>query len=207
MCEKAILGGEKTVPFFQTKWQAERIGALKLLLPIRLGLLAAAVLLCTPPAAQAATVYWSVPTGDWSSPDNWGGTEPTATDDAVINYGTANVTQSGEVCSRLYLGDSLGNSGTVQMTSGSLRTARQNIGYSGTGAFTQSGGNNTLYYSLYLGYNSGSSGSYSLRGGSLFVNSDERVGYYGTGTFTPSGGPNTIFEKIILGLQTRSRGT
>ncbi len=208
MCEKAIFGGEKTAPFFQTKWQAERIGALKFRPSIRLGLLAAAVLLCTPHSAQAATVYWSVPTGDWSLPDNWGGTEPTASDDAVINYGTANVTQSGEVCAYLYLGDSLGNSGTVQMTSGSLHTTRQKIGHSGTGAFTQSGGNNTLDYSLYLGYNFGSSGTYNLSGtGSLFANSDERVGYYGTGTFTQSGGTNTMCKNLTLGHKSGSSGT
>ena len=33
------------------------------------------------------------------------------------------------------------------------------MGYSGTGTFTQSGGTNSISYSLYLGYNAGSSGS------------------------------------------------
>lgn len=208
MCEKAILGGEKTVPFFQTKWQAERIGALKFFLPIRLGLLAAAVLLCTPHSAQAGTVYWSVPSGDWSEPANWGGTEPTGTDDATIdNYGTANVTQSGETCHQLYLGYSPGASGTVQMTSGSLGSDRQYIGHSGTGTFTQSGGSNTLNSFLYVGRDSGSSGLYSLSGGSLFVSKSERVGYYGTGTFTQSGGTNTMCEDLILGHKSGSSGT
>ena len=38
------------------------------------------------------------------------------------------------------------------------------VGYSGTGLFTQSGGNNTIYGGLYIGYNSGGSGTYSLSG-------------------------------------------
>ena len=51
------------------------------------------------------------------------------------------------------------------MTSGSLSVSGSAfVGYSGTGSFTQSGGTNTISDYLYLGYNSGSSGTYSLSG-------------------------------------------
>ena len=69
------------------------------------------------------------------------------------------------------------------------------MGYNGTGTFTQSGGTNTISATLrglYLGYNPGSSGSYTLSGGSL-SSEYEFVGYYGTGNFTQSGGTNTIY--------------
>ena len=53
---------------------------------------------------EAASYYWSVSSGDWSTAFNWGGTEPTSSDDAYIqNGGTANITQTGEICDYLYL--------------------------------------------------------------------------------------------------------
>jgi hypothetical protein len=70
---------------------------------------------------HGASLYWSVPSGDWSTTSNWGGTLPTSADTAyVVNGGTANVTQIGATCGALWLGSGAGASGTVLMTAGSL---------------------------------------------------------------------------------------
>ena len=81
------------------------------------------------------------------------------------------------------------------------------VGFSGTGSFTQSGGTNSISSnSFYLGYNAGSSGTYSLSGGQLSA-SYEYVGYSGTGTFTQSGGTNSISYYLYLGYNAGGSGT
>ena len=91
----------------------------------------------------------------------------------------------------------------------------QYVGYSGTGSVAQSGGTNNLGTCLYLGYNAGSSGAYTLSGNSLlFANNYtgcEYIGYSGTGTFTQSGGThsqNTNGVKALdLGCNPGGSGT
>src|SRR5208282_5021195 len=80
-----------------------------------------------------ADVTWTLPAGqagDWSVGSNWwGGVVPTGSDNAyVLNGGTVNVTQPGEVCSTLSVGSSAG-SGDVQMTSGGLSIANSSYPY------------------------------------------------------------------------------
>ena len=178
-----------------------------------LGVAAVALMLLSPSPASAATYYWQTSSGDWSQAANWGGTLPTSSDLAYIdNGGTATVTQSGEVCGTLTLGDAAG-SGTVQIAAGgSLTTAYQYIGYSGVGSVTQSGGSNNIYggyngsnTALYLGYNSGASGSYGL-GGGLLSSWNDYVGYSGTGSITQSGGGNNV-DYLYLGYNSGSAGT
>lgn len=66
------------------------------------------------------------------------------------------------------------------------------IGNKGTGTFTQTGGTFTVSGYLYLGYDSGSSGSYTLSGtGNLSVLA-AYIGYKGMGTFTQNGGTFTV---------------
>jgi autotransporter-associated beta strand protein len=92
----------------------------------------------------------------------------------------------------LYLGYNSGSSGTYNLSStAQLSAGGERVGYSGTGIFTQTGGNNTITGSLYLGYNSGSSGTYDLSGAGQLSAGNEYVGYHGTGTFTQTGGTNT----------------
>ena len=93
---------------------------------------------------------------------------------------------------------SLGGNGRLAVA------AIENVGYSGAGFFTQSGGTHTIGTYLYVGYEPGSSGTYSLSGGSLSVsntntNDNEYVGYSGTGTFMQSGGTHTINSNLYLG--------
>jgi autotransporter-associated beta strand protein len=186
-------------------------------------LLTIALLLAYPALTKATDNYWNVDSGDWSdtNPSPWSlGTVPTSTDYAYIQNGnTAKITQTGEYCDSLVLGST--NSGTVEMSYGSLTAGYwEYIGYSGTGAFTQTGGINTFsfssgpYYAQYLGYNFGSTGTYNLSGTGQLSAAAEYIGYSGTGTFTQTGGTNTIpFTSAIpdpglhLGYKPNSTGT
>lgn len=113
----------------------------------------------------------------------------------------------------LYVGYSAGASGSYALSGGTLSTLNdgvtaQNeiagsecIGYSGTGTFTQTGGSNActgVDGSLYLGYNSGSKGVYTLGGGTLTA-VNEQIGYNGNGTFTQTGGVNTTSNLYVGG--------
>ena len=75
------------------------------------------------------------------------------------------------------------------------------MGNSGSGTFNQSGGTNTVSNNLSLGASSGSSGTYSLSGGSL-SGCWEYIGPSGSGTFTQSGGSHTVWDLMVLGSGT-----
>ncbi len=110
----------------------------------------------------------------------------------------------------------------------------ETIGYSGTGAITQTGGTNTVSNNMYLGYNSGSSGTYTQSSGDNIVSNNlylgydsgssgtynlsgtlltdlsayrQYIGYSGTGTFIQSGGENVISDNLYLGYISGSSGT
>ncbi|MFH1417701.1 MAG: hypothetical protein ABII12_05370 [Planctomycetota bacterium] len=147
---------------------------------------------------QGGDTCWQVGTGDWSNADNWTAGEPSAAVTAYINnYGTAQITQAGEVCQSLWLGEHLGESGTVELLEfGELSSTEQYIGAGGVGTFTQTGGTNSVSNELYLGYSPLSDGTYDLSGGDLSA-STVHVGYDydGTAAFSWTGGTldaNTI---------------
>jgi Passenger-associated-transport-repeat len=158
-------------------------------------LLSATVVQC-PSTAKAVDKNWNVTNGDWSdtAPFPWATSpEPVADDRVYINNGgTANITQSGEVCNELILGNSSSNVGTIRMTGGSLSANRSEaLGQSGRGTFIQSNGTNTITDGLWLGYYSGSNGSYNLSDAGQLSAANEYIGYSGQGTFTQTGGTNT----------------
>jgi fibronectin-binding autotransporter adhesin len=226
---------------------------------VRAGILAGGVLVAgvlSPHAVGAAELYWSVASGDWFSPDNWGGTLPGPGDYAwVANGGTATISGSAVTCTGVYLGKA--GTGTVLMTGGTLAgdcfvgdwtagtflqsggtngapyyilnvggtptasgtyclsaTAQlvmlmELIGDSCTGSFTQSGGRNTVYDGLYLGYASDGSGSYTLSGSGQLSAPYQYVGYEGTGSFIQLGGANVAGSLVIgtHGSYLRAGGT
>lgn len=57
--------------------------------------------------------------------------------------------------------------------------------------------NNTITNNLYLGANTGSSGTYNLGGGALSA-SYELIGSSGTGEFNQSGGTNTVANTLTI---------
>jgi hypothetical protein len=105
----------------------------------------------------------------------------------------------------LYLGFNSGASGTVTLSGTAVLNLSNSlleeyIGYSGNGAFLQSGGSNTTFY-LTMGYNASGtnvgSGVYTQTGGTLNVTSGEYVGYSGNGVVNQSGGFNTAASLFI----------
>ncbi|MHB9074490.1 MAG: autotransporter outer membrane beta-barrel domain-containing protein [Desulfobaccales bacterium] len=101
---------------------------------------------------------------------------------------------------------SLGNS---PYTVGSdLSYANEYIGTTAAGGvFNQNDHTNTVTDRLYLGRNSGNSGSYTLSGGSLSAQT-EYIGSSGSGAFTQSGGTNTISGvDLYLGYLSGSSGS
>ncbi|MHB9072264.1 MAG: autotransporter domain-containing protein [Desulfobaccales bacterium] len=67
----------------------------------------------------------------------------------------------------LYLGRNAGSSSTFNLGGGNVTAAKEYVGHSGTGTFTQSGGTNTVSGNLILAANADSSGTYNLQGGGL----------------------------------------
>jgi T5SS/PEP-CTERM-associated repeat protein len=105
----------------------------------------------------------------------------------------------------LYLGYNAGSSGTYTLSGGSLNVSNTGdlfntfVGFKGTGVFNQTGGSNNIASFLILGYFAGSSGTYTLSGGTLFVASEEAVGDSGNGVFNQTGGINTTPDLGING--------
>jgi hypothetical protein len=156
---------------------------------------------------------------------------------AIFNQSGGTNTINGE--NGLIVGQSLGSTGTYLLSnSGSLTvtTANETIGVSGVGIFNQSGGSNSIGSCLYIGNNSGSSGTYILSGGSatvgsallmgsntgstgtfilsgtgsLAVEGDELIGFYGgVGVFNQTGGTNSVTGSnlLFIGYANNSAGT
>ncbi len=127
--------------------------------------------------------------------------------------GTGNFTQSGgtnTLASYLRLGYNTTASGTYTLTdtaqSTSLFSVEEDVGYSGTGTFNQSGGTNQTTW-LDLGDNAGSSGSYTLSGTGWLFTTEEDIGTTGAGTFTQNGGFNSLIDYVILAASGSGNGT
>jgi Passenger-associated-transport-repeat len=168
-------------------------------IPGLLGFLAAAILVLSTSIADSASYSWQVSSGDWSTPSCWGGTEPTATDDAYItSHGTAIITQAGEKCNDLYAGDYSSSAG-VHMLGGTLSVfSSAYVGGSYMGTFTQSGGINTVSKTLFVSSSSSPNAeTYILSGtGQLSANEEE---IEQDGTFTQTGGTNAAYIRIDAG--------
>ena len=99
------------------------------------------------------------------------------------------------------------NSGTLSVNVAG-NPGNEDIGTTGTGAFTQNGGVNTVASGLLLGYGTGGDGTYNLFGGTLNA-AFEIIGGSGVGNFTQSGGTNTAgtaSSGLTLGSQQGSFG-
>ncbi|MCJ7543095.1 MAG: hypothetical protein MUP47_00780 [Phycisphaerae bacterium] len=92
------------------------------------------------------------------------------------------------------------------LAGGCLWAANGTVGQGGTAGFTQSGGAATFQDQLVLGYEPGSTGTYTLSGGSLSAASGT-IGYRGIGEFNQSGGTANFTGELILGHEPGSTGT
>ena len=110
---------------------------------------------------------------------------------------------------------------THELSFGAISYNNELIGYNGSGTFNQTGGTNTIGGTLFLGYASGSNGTYNLsdtftvsivkigRAGTVTTdqtsNNDtlsaaqEDIGYSGTSVFNQRGGTNTVSNILYVG--------
>jgi len=145
----------------------------------------------------AQTLWSNSGTGDWFNAANWTSGIPTSSKEARIdNGGTAQIADSDAQSSYVYVGYTTNTgAGTVEQTSGTL-TAPVYVGYnSGSqGTYTLSGG--SLSGWVYVGYSG--MGTFTQTGGTLSVSSI-KVGFNGTGTFTQTGGTHTVNSSLTVG--------
>ena len=129
----------------------------------------------------------------------------------------------------LLIGSQTGSTGRVDLTDSTL-SGNVSVGDYGSGEFYQTGGKVTAAYGitigsrntgsygqsansevsadkLWLGYYSGSLGSYTLEGGRLAVANEEYVGYSGNGSFVQTGGTNSASQLLLGGQSSTGPGT
>jgi hypothetical protein len=155
---------------------------------VLVGLLAGAWLLAHDVAAAATHTYWNTNAEYWRTAGNWTAGVPTAATNAHVNNGgTAITDQVGAACNRLYIGEDVGESGTVWMTAGDLSAEIVHVGLRGDGAFAHTDGDLKIADDLYVGYYPGSTGTYSFWAGSIEAARID-IGSDGNGEFTYQGG-------------------
>ena len=172
-------------------------------------------LLLSPWTAQAVTKTWNCTNSWWDLTNCWSPTGvPVLADDVTagpvsatntfLRFDSATGTRS---ANSLVINSGTANAISFVQSGGNLTiTTDEVVGSTGTGAFTHSGGTNTVNNYLYLGYNSGSNGSYALSGTGSLSAYQEFIGYSGAGAFTQSGGTNTV-NYLYLGSNSGSNGT
>ena len=77
-------------------------------------------------------------------------------------------------------------------------------GLNGTGLITHSDGTLTVSNITYLGYHSGSTGTYNLSGTGVLNSEDLYVGFGGVGVFSQSGGSVNLSFSLIIGSSSRT---
>ena len=175
-----------------------------------------AALFCLSPAATATTKSWIGGSGQWDVSGNWnpGGqplagdnvylTQSDATDRIVTYYNTLN---PADLLKSLRIDATGAGTMTLDMPNNhALSVTTEYVGYSKKGAVTQSAGTNNAA-TLYLGYNAGSIGSYTITGGTLSSSLYQYIGYYGTGTLNIQNGGQVSNAYGYLGHYTGSTGT
>ena len=132
--------------------------------------------------------------------------------------GSGSFTQSGGIVNitdnnypTVEIAQNAGSVGTYSLSGGQLNVLGQalpggeNVGASGTGAFTQSGGTNNMTGGITLGQNSGSSGTYNLNGGLLRLSG--LAAGSGSAAFNFSGGTFQAVSSLSTSLSMTLSGT
>jgi len=145
----------------------------------------------------------------------------TTTQETIGDVGTGVFNQSGgtntfSTANNYYLeiAEQTQSTSTYVMSGGALNAGiGEVVGYHGTGLFNQTGGTNTVVGTsaggyLYLGVYAGSTGTYTLSGGSLTVPTYELIGEQGDGIFNQTGGTNTVNGTgMLIAATTGSTGS
>ena len=142
--------------------------------------------------------------------------------ESIGNAGRGAINQSGGTntvtgSAGVVLGNAAGAIGTYNLNgSGGLNTGGTiNVGQSGTGTFSQTGGIATASGGLAVGFNASGNGTYTLsssgtlNGGAMSVQGiGEVIGYFGVGSFNQNGGLNIIYgNSLNIGNASGSLGT
>ena len=134
-------------------------------------------------------------TGNWGSPGSWVSGLPVAGQDALFTSAgsadTATFDGNYNTSSRLanlYV-DSGNGTQTLNQANNTMAATAEYIGNVGSGAYHQTGGVNNVSGDLYVGYLTGSSGTYSISAGSL-VAQHLWSGFQGLGNVSISGSAN-----------------
>jgi hypothetical protein len=164
------------------------------------------------PALAATGIYNGPDGGSWNTPANWlDGTVPVNGDGVFIfptgpgktvvfngNYASPGLTA-------LNIDETgFGTAGISQSTNNMVVSGQEQIGYTGRGRYTQTGGTNTAN-TLFLGGIAGATGTYQLDFGTLTTTSELDVGSAGSGTMTQTGGTVNV-SGFGLNLGARSGG-
>lgn len=145
----------------------------------------------SPTTGFAVDYTWTGTTGTYNNAAGWGGAIPGSADNAFVD-----------------------NGGTVQINLGdpdwSMLDVRAGNAASGVGTFIQNGQIVTTNGWLRLGVGVGSSGTYTLNGGTLNTQSQIHVGEFGSGTLDILGGTlnrnaNTG-NPVVIGDRTNASG-
>ncbi len=178
----------------------------------------AAVVMCLvlmPLVSYGENKYWVGGTsGWWDEITNWNPSgQPQAGDNAYLTQSdgidrTVDYRSTLDPAPLLWdLRIDATGSGTIAFfqTLYSLSTEAEVVGVSGNATFDQSGGTNTAY-GLYVGFQSGSTGTYNLSGSGTLSAASENIGHFGTGTFNQSGATNTVTDLLSVGDRLGSVG-
>ncbi len=167
-------------------------------------------------AGLLGDTYWQVPTGDWNWSGNWSAGIPSSGDDAHIdNGGTASVTSATSPCSGLSIGTSAGQSGTVDISGGSLTVNDSlTVGDDGEGALYIRDGavfsNSSSMSDLYIGRQPAGAGSVFVSGsGSLWDRAggvEMRVGQAGQGYVRVEDGGEISGASLSIGTDSTGIG-
>ncbi len=162
-------------------------------------------------SAKASPNFWQAGTANWGTSINWTAGEPTSDSVACVdNGGTAQITEEGEVCYQLFLGNNPNDTGYVDMSgTGELSITRYGwIGYQGRGEFRQSGESvSTIGQVLYIAFEADSNSVYILNEtAQLLVGWHDYIGNRGTGLFTQTGGIHSVGNYLYLGNESSGEG-
>ncbi len=107
----------------------------------------------------------------------------------------------------LYINSNSGTASAVYQSQDRLTVTDEQIGTDGEGYFQQDGGKHTVSNNLYLGYQSGSFGDYSLKGDGELYTANTYVGNAQHGVFTQSeNSDHEVANGLYLGHATGSYG-
>ncbi|MDP9173881.1 MAG: hypothetical protein M3O30_08450 [Planctomycetota bacterium] len=156
--------------------------------------------------------------GNWTDGANWTVTvAPFSAQDVFITNtfsGTQTIvftSTANRTYNSLTVDATGGGTNVLSMSTNKLTTsAGELFGFNGKGSFNQSGGTNSVSgIGVFLGYNPGSTGTYTLASSATLSvnNSFEYIGYSGSGNFNQTGGANSLTGNMFIGYHAGSTGT